>query len=188
MKTANRAVALIFTFIFGLGAHIAASPLQAQTQILDDLFAELLVAQDDTWEDIEKQIWSEWSKSGSKAMDHLLARGRAEMEKGDVDKAIEHFSALIDHAPEFAEGWNARATAWFVADRYGLSIADIRQTLILEPRHFGAMAGLGMIMERMDRPEAALRVYQEAEKIHPNRPDVQAALERLKAKVEGVEL
>jgi len=105
-----------------------------------------------------------------------------------VNKAIGHFSALIDHAPEFAEGWNARATAWFVADRYGLSISDIRQTLILEPRHFGAMAGLGMIMERMDRPKAALRVYQEAEKIHPNRPDVKEALERLKDKVEGVEL
>lgn len=188
MKTANRAVALIFTLIFGLGVQIAASPASAQTQILDELFAELLIADENTWEDVEKKIWSEWSKSGSKAMDHLLERGRAEMDKGDVDKAIGHFSALIDHAPEFAEGWNARATAWFVADRYGLSISDIRQTLILEPRHFGAMAGLGMIMERMDRPEAALRIYQEAEKIHPNRPDVKAALERLKDKVEGVEL
>ncbi len=186
MKTANRAVALIFAFILGFGAQV--STTAAQTPVLDDLFAELLVADETTWEDIEKKIWSEWSKSGSKAMDHLLERGRAEMEKGNVDKAIGHFSALIDHAPEFAEGWNARATAWFVADRYGLSIADIRQTLILEPRHFGAMAGLGMIMERMNRPKAALTIYQEAEKIHPNRPDVKAALERLKDKVEGVEL
>jgi tetratricopeptide (TPR) repeat protein len=186
MKTANRAVALIFTFILGLGVQISVAT--AQTQVLDDLFAELLVADEATWEDVEKQIWSEWSKSGSKAMDHLLLRGRSEMDKGNVNKAIGHFSALIDHAPEFAEGWNARATAWFVADRYGLSISDIRQTLILEPRHFGALAGLGMIMERMDRPEAALKVYQEAEKIHPNRPDVKAALERLKDAVEGVEL
>lgn len=186
MKTANRAVALIFTFILGFGVQISVA--QGQTQVLDDLFAELLVADEGSWEDIEKRIWSEWSNSGSKAMDHLLERGRAEMEKGNVNKAIGHFSALIDHAPEFAEGWNARATAWFVVERYGLSIADIRQTLLLEPRHFGALAGLGMIMERMDRPEAALTVYQEAEKIHPNRPDVQSALIRLKDKVEGVEL
>ncbi len=188
MKTANRAVALIFTIIFALGAQIAASPVGAQTQTLDDLFEDLLVADENSWEDIEKQIWTQWSKSGSKSMDYLLERGRAEMDKGNVNEAIGHFSALIDHAPDFAEGWNARATAWFVADRYGLSIADIRQTLLLEPRHFGALAGLGMIMERMDRPEAALQVYQEAEKIHPHRPDVKAALERLKDQVEGVEL
>jgi tetratricopeptide (TPR) repeat protein len=110
------------------------------------------------------------------------------MEKGNIPDAINHYSALIDHAPEFAEGWNARATAWFVADRYGLSMSDIRQTLILEPRHFGAMAGLGMILERMDRPEDALTIYLEAEKVHPNRPDVKAAIERLSAKVEGVKL
>jgi tetratricopeptide (TPR) repeat protein len=188
MKISNRAVALIFAFVLGLGAHSAASPAQAQTQILDDLFAELLVADAAGWEDVEKQIWTEWSKSGSKAMDLLLQRGRAEMEKGNVSDAINHYSALIDHTPEFAEGWNARATAWFLADRYGLSMSDIRQTLILEPRHFGAMAGLGMILERMDRPEAALKIYQEAEKVHPNRPDVKAAIERLSDKVEGVKL
>lgn len=186
MKTANRAVALIFAIILGFGAQIGAA--MAQSQVLDDLFAQLSVADEESWEDVEKQIWSEWSKSGSKAMDYLLERGRAEMEKGNVTEAIGHFSALIDHAPEFAEGWNARATAWFAADRYGLSISDIRQTLILEPRHFGALAGLGMIMERMDRPDAALKVYQEAVKIHPNRPDVQVAVERLKDIVEGVEL
>ena len=110
------------------------------------------------------------------------------MEKGNVDKAIKHFSALIDHAPEFAEGWNARATAWFVVDRYGLSIADIQQTLIREPRHFGALAGLGMILERMNRPKAALQAYQEAGKVHPNRPNVKAALARLEDKVRGIQL
>tara|TARA_B100001059_G_C17700685_1_gene509910 strand:+ start:47 stop:607 length:561 start_codon:yes stop_codon:yes gene_type:complete len=186
MKTVNCAVALICAFILSLGVQVVATTAQAEA--LDDLFAELLAADEDTWEDIEKQIWLEWSKSGSKAMDHLLQRGRVEMEKGNVDKAIKHFSALIDHAPEFAEGWNARATAWFVVDRYGLSIADIQQTLILEPRHFGALAGLGMILERMNRPKAALQAYQEAQKVHPNRPNVKAALARLEDKVRGIQL
>ena len=89
---------------------------------------------------------------------------------------------------EFAEDWNARATAWFVVDQYGLSIADIQQTLIREPRHFGALAGLGMILERMNRPKAALQAYQEAGKVHPNRPNVKAALARLEDKVRGIQL
>lgn len=186
MKTANRAVTLICASIFSLVVQVVTTT--AQTEVLDNLFAELLAADEDTWEDVEKQIWLEWSKSGSKAMDHLLQRGRVEMEKGNVDKAIKHFSALIDHAPGFAEGWNARATAWFVVDRYGLSIADIQQTLIREPRHFGALAGLGMILETMDRPKAALQAYKEAEKVHPNRPNVKAALARLEDKVRGMQL
>ena len=186
MKTANRAVTLICAFIFGLVVQVVTTT--AETEVLDNLFAELLAADEDTWEDVEKQIWLEWSKSGSKAMDLLLERGRVEMEKGNVDKAIKHFSALIDHAPGFAEGWNARATAWFVVDRYGLSIADIQQTLIREPRHFGALAGLGMILERMNRPKAALQAYKEAGKVHPNRPNVKAALARLEDKVRGIQL
>lgn len=188
MKTANRAVALISAIFLGMASMFAADLAQAQDKSLDALFADLLVADEDSWEDVEQAIWAQWSKSGSKAMDYLLERGRAEMKKGNVQKAIEHFSALIDHAPEFAEGWNARATAWFVADRYGLSIADIRQTLLLEPRHFGALAGLGMILERMDRPEAALTMYLEVEKLHPQKPDVKEAIVRLRDIVEGVEL
>lgn len=193
MKTANRAVALMSSVKWGIclivvAIQIASTQAQAQTQTLDDLFVELERAGPESWQGVEKKIWSEWSKSGSKAMNLLLQRGRAEMEKGNLENAIGHFSALIDHAPDFAEGWNARATAWFVADRYGLSMADIRQTLILEPRHFGAMSGLGMILERMERPQDALRIYSEALKLHPNRPDALAAVERLKETIEGVEL
>ena len=110
------------------------------------------------------------------------------MERGDVIDAIGHFTALIDHAPEFAEGWNARATAFFIADRYGLSIADIRQTLALNPRHFGALSGLGMIMERIDKPDKALLAYRRALDIHPHRPNVILAIERLEMVVEGTEL
>ena len=186
MKTTNRTLALIFFLVTSLSTQ--ADMTCAQTKPLDELFAELLLADEGDWADVEKQIWSEWSKSGSKETDQLLKRGRVQMEKGNFHKAIGYFSALIDKAPEFAEGWNARATAWFVMDRYGLSIADIRQTLILEPRHFGAMAGLGMIMEQMNRPEAALKAYQEVEKVHPNRPNVKAAMQRLKGKIEGVSL
>jgi tetratricopeptide (TPR) repeat protein len=188
MKTSNRAVALIVIALIGLLVQLAATGARAQTQSLDDLFAALKIAGPEDWEPIEKNIWLEWSKSGSKAMDLLLERGKAEMTRGNFPDAIGHFSALIDHAPEFSEGWNARATAFFLADEYGLSMADIRQTLLLEPRHFGAMAGLGMILERLERPKNAMKIYLEAQKVHPNRPDVLQAIERLKEKIEGATL
>src|SRR5690606_3470319 len=95
------------------------------------------------WRLAEADILREWSKSGSPAMDLLLKRGREAMEAGDLKAAIEHLTALTDHAPEFAEGWNARATAYFLAGAFGPSVDDIRHTLALNPRHFGALAGLG---------------------------------------------
>ena len=180
MKTANRAVALSIISVVFLLTQFASTLARAQTQSLDELFVELKTAGPEEWEPLEKKIWAQWSKSGSKAMDLLLERGRAEMEKGNVVDAINHFSALIDHAPEFAEGWNARATAFFVAERYGLSIADIRETLALEPRHFGALSGLGMIYERLDRPKDAMRAFEAALAVHPHRPDALAAVARLK--------
>ncbi|MCP5075324.1 MAG: tetratricopeptide repeat protein [Rhodobacteraceae bacterium] len=174
--------------VFLLGGYFAPVQLRAQTSNLDELFAELQNPDVEDWKAVEKNIWKEWRRSGSAAMDLLLQRGRDAMERGDVNDAIGHFSALIDHAPEFAEGWNARATAFFAADRYGLSIADIRQTLALNPRHFGALSGLGMIFERMDKPEKALSAYQRVLDIHPHRPDVIEAVKRLESTVEGTVL
>ena len=84
-------------------------------------------------------------------MDLLLQRGQEAMEAGDLDAAIEHFTALTDHAPDFAEGWNARATAFFQDERYGPALADIERTLALNPDHFGALMGLAMILEQLDR-------------------------------------
>ncbi|GGA07771.1 tetratricopeptide repeat protein [Neptunicoccus cionae] len=188
MKTANRAVALIYAIPIVFGLQFAATLTIAQTETLDGLFEELKTAEPEDAEGIEKQIFQEWSKSGSAAMDLLLERGRAELREGNFDAAIMHFSALIDHAPDFAEGWNARATAWFAKDRYGLSIVDIRQTLLLEPRHFRALTGLALILERLERPEDALQVYQQVEEIHPHRPEVELAIDRLNAELEGVSL
>lgn len=164
------------------------SPVMAQSDSLDELFTQL--AQDDleNWRAVEKDIWQEWSKSGSPAMDLLLTRGRQALSQGDTMLAIGHLTALIDHAPEFAEGWNARATAYFHAGLYGPAIADIHVTLSLNPRHFGALSGLGMIMEELDAPKDALFAYREVLAIHPHRPDVITAVERLQKLVDGTDL
>lgn len=152
---------------------------QAEEDPLEDLFAALQTAEGTAVHAIEGKIMQEWSQSGSPAMDLLLERGREAMEEEDWSGAIGHLSALVDHAPDFAEGWNARATAFFQDGRFGLSIADIERTLALNPRHFGALSGLGVIMEQLGREEAALRAWREVEKITPNRPELDETIRRL---------
>lgn len=164
------------------------SPVGAQTAALDDLFAKLLMADEQASQRIEQDIWREWSKSGSPAMDLLLQRGRDAMAAGDTDAAIEHLTALIDHAPDFAEGWNARATAYFQAGELGPSISDIGHVLTLNPKHFGALAGLGMIFEQLEKPEKALEVYKAALAIHPHLAGVLESVKRLDAAAAGQEL
>lgn len=110
------------------------------------------------------------------------------MAAGETAAAIEHFTALIDHAPEFAEGWNARATAYFVAGEFGPSVNDIARTLTLNPRHFGALSGLGMIFEQLEQPEKALEAYEAALAIHPRLQGVIEAIKRLEAETAGTDL
>lgn len=134
---------------------------------------------------IQNRIFEIWSQSGSDAMDLLLQRGREAMTEGDTRTAIEHFSALIDHAPDFAEGYNARATVYFQIGQFGLSLEDIRRTLALNPDHFGALSGLALIFEEIGQPEGALAAWREVERINPNQQGLNEAIERLKWKVEG---
>lgn len=165
-----------------------ALPLAAETAKLDDLFDRLKAADAAEASRIEREIYTEWSKSGSPAMDLLLQRGEAALGAGDIDTAIEHFTALTDHAPDFAAGWNARATAYYLAGELGPSINDIARTLTLEPRHFGALAGLGMIFRELGQPEKALEVYRAALAIHPHLAGVRETIEALEAETGGQDL
>lgn len=160
-------------------------PAAAQTARLDALFAELAAADETRAARIESDIWREWSHSGSPAFDLLLERGHKAMEQGDYEAAIEHLTALTDHAPDFAEGWNALATAYFQHGDLGPSIADIQRTLALNPRHFGALSGFGIILEELDRPDEALAVYRAALAIHPHLQAVLDAVKRLEDKAAG---
>ena len=137
---------------------------------------------------IESRIYDIWSKSGSPSMDLLLDRGRTALAEGDTKLAIEHFTALIDHAPDFAEGYNARATAFFQAGQFGLSLADIQKALGLNPRHFGAISGLALILEELGQPEDALEAWREVRALHPHRDGLDDAILRLERSVEGENL
>ena len=166
----NPAVALLIAF---------GAPALADDASLDGLYQQLLTTDDQGAEAITAQIYAEWAKSGSPSMDLLLMRGRQAMQMGDQATAIGHFTAIIDHAPQFAEAWNARATAFYNAGELGPSIADIQHTLALNPKHFGALSGLGMIFEQLDQPDKALEVYQAALGINPHLPRILDAVERL---------
>ena len=172
------AVALALLLLSG-GALLA-----QDEQKVDDLFAQFQGEKPD-WERIENQILEIWSQSGSDAMDLLLERGRKALEDGDFPKAVEHFSALIDHAPEFAEGYNMRATAYFLMGKYGLSIGDVQRTLALNPRHFGALSGLGIMLEEIGDKPHALEAFKAAQALHPFRDDVNDAIKRLEKQTAG---
>lgn len=160
----------------------------AQTDNLDTLLVELQNPENKDWEKTEDKIRQLWMRSGSVATDHLLQRGIRAMEKGHLRIAIFHFSAAIDHAPDFAEAWNKRATVYFMMEKLGPSMSDIQKTLILNPNHFGAMGGLGAILEKLDRNPQALAVYQHARKIHPHLDGFKDAILRLKTKLNGTSL
>lgn len=170
-----------------LGLAVATPPAAQADAALDELMSELARPDLERWQRVERQIIAAWSRSGSPAMDLLLQRGRAALDAGDHEAAIEHLSALVDHAPEFAEGWHARATAFFRAGAYGPAMRDIREALSLNPQHFGALTGLGTILEETGRPERALEVYRAAIAIHPHQPTIKRALESLERELSGFE-
>ena len=127
------------------------------------------------------EIEERWTHSGSATLDLLLTRGRDAIGVGELERALAHLTALTDHAPDFAEGWNQRATAFFLMDRYGEALSDLEQALILEPRHFGALAGLGVILERLGEDGAALRAFRAAAQVYPTEENIRSAIERLEA-------
>lgn len=176
----------------GLALLLAAPAAMAQTAEqsprAQELLRELADPATEDWQRVESDLQREWSKSGSAAMDLLLQRGQEALENGDPLAALEHLTALTDHAPDFAEGWNMRATAFFVAGQFGPSLEDIRRTLALNPQHYGALAGLGSILEQLEREEPAMAAYRAALAVNPHQPELIEALTRLEQATGGMEL
>ncbi len=121
-------------------------------------------------------------------MDLLLKRGQDAIEEEKYDIAIEHLTALVDHAPDFTEAYDVRALAYYRMGLYGPALQDIGRVLEKNPQHFGALAGMGAILEELDQPEKALEIYRRVLEIHPHKPDVLKAVKRLEKVVEGMAL
>lgn len=136
----------------------------------------------------ERDILREWSRSGSAAMDLLLKRGRDAMAVGEFDVAIDHFTALTDHAPEFAEGFHARATAYYRAELYGPALDDLETALALNPDNFNAIFGLGVLFEELGNPRRAADLFRRVLALNPHHENAEKALEQLKSEGIGLTL
>jgi len=134
---------------------------------------------------IEQSIWAIWLRSDNAAVDKRMSVGIKAMNKGALKISLLAFDEITKMAPTFAEGWNKRATTYFLLGQYEASVRDIQQTLLLEPRHFGALSGMGLIYAAIGKDKAALKVWEKALSINPQMPGIRARIEDLRQKLKG---
>lgn len=177
---------IVTSLVLGLSLPMAGSAQVYNDDLqLSELFDELAQAGPQEAAAIEDEIARELARSGSDAMDLLLERGEAALEAQDFEAAINHFTALVDHAPDFPEAYNGRATAYYLTGLYGPAMKDIAQVLTLEPRHFAAMSGLALILEETGDSEGALKVLHEIAEIHPHMDGLSDRIARLELALQG---
>lgn len=156
------------------------------TKNLDFLFEALKLAPDETTgKAIEARIWALWFNSHSDTADLLMTRARTALEAKETDLALELLGAIVKIKPDFVEAWNRRATIHFSKKDYGAALADIREVLRREPRHFGALSGLGMMMQELGDDARALDAFRRAVEVHPRIQRIPELVKQLKEKVEG---
>ncbi|MHB2165476.1 tetratricopeptide repeat protein [Alsobacter sp. R-9] len=198
MRIAGPAFAL--AVVFGLSAGSTAA-LSQQTQqqgrkpapnasvrptTLDDLFERLQRAKtEDEAKGIADAIQRRWMRSGSDTADLLMDRALEALRSGDQPLTIELLDRVVVLQPNWAEGWNKRATVFFMMGDNTRSMADLQQVLAREPRHFGALAGLGMILKNNGDDKKAYEAFKKALAINPHMPEVKSAVERLAPDYEG---
>jgi len=164
-------------------------PPKTPTEERADLYARLAVSKDaDETGGIITQLLHSYSESGSDTGDLLLQRARHAIGGEQYADALKILDSTIALLPDWAEGWNARATARYLDDDYNGSMADIAQTLKREPKHLGALMGMAAILEARGKREDALKVYERALAIAPHWKNAQEAADKLKAALAGSEL
>lgn len=147
---------------------------------LDALFAELKAAPDaDSAKVIEAGILQRFLKSGSDTVDLLMTWAIESINGEDYALALDLLDSVVTMKPDYAEGWNKRATVFFLQDEYGKALGDIREVLALQPRHFGALSGLGMILREIGEKQKAIAAFRQALAIDPYLENVKSALDDL---------
>ena len=134
---------------------------------------------------MDRRIWLLWLHSNDKAVNRLMAQGMIAMQRGALEQALERFDAIVDHRPDFAEGWNKRATVLYMMGRHRESVADVQHVLNLEPRHYGALSGLGVVLVALGREEEALTWLRRALELNPYLDGVRLLADRIGARLKG---
>jgi tetratricopeptide (TPR) repeat protein len=128
----------------------------------------------------ESTMWQVWSRSGDATIDRLFATGVEQMNARQGEQAVDTFSEIIRRRPEFAEGWNKRATIYYLIGEYQKSLADCDEVMKRNPYHFGALSGYGMIYLQLDQPATALEYFERALGVNPNLESTRQTIEILK--------
>lgn len=168
---------------------LLAGTAQADSARLDELFLQLSQAGDvQASRQVESAINEELMRTGSPTLDLLLQRGADALVAQDAAAAVEHLTALIDHAPGIAQAWNLRAVGYYQTGAIGPALDDLGHALSLEPRHFRAMQGLAVMLEEMGDKQGALALWRAALAIAPMDADIGAAVQRLDLALDGTPL
>ena len=147
---------------------------------LDGLFERLAVTtSDEEASNITREIWQRWTANDDPNISQLMQIGIRGLSYSSYRRALQSFDQVIEMAPEFAEGWNRRATLYYHIKEYRRSIDDIKQTLRLEPRHFGAWSGLGLVSVAQDNYSGALAAFKKALSINPHLPNIRRYVQKL---------
>ena len=185
----HRVLTIFYAFaMFFIMAGLAADLKAQDRPDMDALFQRLAEPEGEGWRIAESDILREWSKSGSASMDLLLQRGESALDEGNAEAAIGHLTALTDHAPDFAEGFQTRAAAYASIGQFGPALADLGKTLQLEPRHFAALTQLAAMLEETGDNERALAAYRASLKIHPHQQEALDGVARLERLQSGTEI
>jgi tetratricopeptide (TPR) repeat protein len=180
----------VVRLILALALLLAPWPAWADQRdpALAPLFERLKVAHAVEGPLIEGQIWAIWFRHPDRVVASLLDEGVVLMSRRRWAEALDRFDQIVRLAPGFAEGWNKRATAHYLLGEFERSVLDIQRTLALEPRHFGALAGLGQIYLQLDRPAASLQALEAALRINPTMAGVRRQVEELHARIDGSDI
>jgi tetratricopeptide (TPR) repeat protein len=168
----------------------AGNPFEsAHAKRLDKLFSELKRERNEHVADrISRQIWQQWLDSGSATVDLLMQWANDAIQTKKYPVALDFLDQIIALDPSYAEGWNRRATVHYMMGDYTMSMADIDKTLQLEPRHFGALAGMAEILKDTGRKELALKAYERALQVYPMMRSAQSAVETLTQDLAGQDI
>lgn len=154
--------------------------------VLDALLARLATSADaEEAQELATRVWRHWSASGSDSVDLLMRYGLEALEVRELEEALRIFNHITSLAPGYAEGWHKRSTVNFILDDYQGALGDLEHVLRLEPRHFGALSGLAIILRELGDEQGALAAYRKALAVRPFLPGAQEAVAELTVAVEG---